>query len=169
MCQNSPNEGLEPSTLRLRVWCSTDWASRELSILVISILCLLQWYWGQWPFRSIQTTTKDHKHWFQTRKHMKRNYGSEGVRTLDLRFTRATPYHLATKPGDHWHNPMTYIRNNTSVLSFCVTKYQTFSFDSMKQVALWRNGSASDSRSEGCVFKSRRGQQMFFCLLLASS
>ena len=24
----------------------------------------------------------------------------------------------------------------------------------------WRNGSASDSRSEGCVFKSRRGQQM---------
>ena len=22
----------------------------------------------------------------------------------------------------------------------------------------WRNGSASDSRSEGCVFKSRRGQ-----------
>ena len=24
-------------------------------------------------------------------------------------------------------------------------------------VASWRNGSASDSRSEGCVFKSRRG------------
>ena len=26
----------------------------------------------------------------------------------------------------------------------------------------WRNGSASDSRSEGCVFKSRRGQCVFF-------
>ena len=25
----------------------------------------------------------------------------------------------------------------------------------------WRNGSASDSRSEGCVFKSRRGQRNF--------
>ena len=25
-------------------------------------------------------------------------------------------------------------------------------------VALWRNGGASDSRSEGCVFNSRRGQ-----------
>ena len=25
----------------------------------------------------------------------------------------------------------------------------------------WRNGSASDSRSEGCVFKSRRGQYFF--------
>ena len=25
--------------------------------------------------------------------------------------------------------------------------------------ALWRNGSASDSRSEGCVFESRRGQE----------
>ena len=27
----------------------------------------------------------------------------------------------------------------------------------------WRNGSASDSRSEGCVFKSRRGQIVFSC------
>ena len=26
----------------------------------------------------------------------------------------------------------------------------------------WRNGSASDSRSEGCVFESRRGQKIFF-------
>ena len=26
----------------------------------------------------------------------------------------------------------------------------------------WRNGSASDSRSEGCVFKSRRGQLSFY-------
>ena len=25
----------------------------------------------------------------------------------------------------------------------------------------WRNGSASDSRSEGCVFESRRGQKLF--------
>ena len=25
----------------------------------------------------------------------------------------------------------------------------------------WRNGSASDSRSEGCVFESRRGQTSF--------
>ena len=24
----------------------------------------------------------------------------------------------------------------------------------------WRNGSASDSRSEGCVFESRRGQSV---------
>ena len=26
----------------------------------------------------------------------------------------------------------------------------------------WRNGSASDSRSEGCVFESRRGQKLFW-------
>ena len=36
---------------------------------------------------------------------------------------------------------------------------------------LWRNGSASDSRSEGCVFKSRQGQRgnlqcMFFVALI---
>ena len=30
----------------------------------------------------------------------------------------------------------------------------------------WRNGSASDSRSEGCVFKSRRGQVLLHCELL---
>ena len=29
------------------------------------------------------------------------------------------------------------------------------------QLTPWRNGSASDSRSEGCVFKSRRGQYFF--------
>ena len=29
----------------------------------------------------------------------------------------------------------------------------------------WRNGSASDSRSEGCVFESRRGHQVFVFLL----
>ena len=25
----------------------------------------------------------------------------------------------------------------------------------------WRNGSASDSRSEGCMFESRQGQNLF--------
>ena len=30
------------------------------------------------------------------------------------------------------------------------------------QQTLWRNGSASDSRSEGCVFKSRQGQSGLF-------
>lgn len=30
--------------------------------------------------------------------------------------------------------------------------------------ASWRNGSASDSRSEGCVFESRRGQVVFLFL-----
>ena len=37
----------------------------------------------------------------------------------------------------------------------------------IKQVTPWRNGSASDSRSEGCVFKSRRGHlDLFFTSLL---
>ena len=29
----------------------------------------------------------------------------------------------------------------------------------------WRNGSASDSRSEGCVFESRRGQNLFYIII----
>lgn len=32
----------------------------------------------------------------------------------------------------------------------------------------WRNGSASDSRSEGCVFESRRGHKYFDSLSLVS-
>ena len=36
----------------------------------------------------------------------------------------------------------------------------------------WRNGSAPDSRSEGCVFESRRGQhfqsRLFFYLFIYS-
>ena len=29
---SSPDEGLEPATLRLKVWCSTDWANRACVI-----------------------------------------------------------------------------------------------------------------------------------------
>ena len=36
--------------------------------------------------------------------------------------------------------------------------YKIFKFVPHFHVTPWRNGSASDSRSEGCVFKSRRGQ-----------
>ena len=39
---------------------------------------------------------------------------------------------------------------------------RTYLFSSVIIVTPWRNGSASDSRSEGCVFKSRRGQQINF-------
>ena len=40
----SPNVGLEPTTLRLRVSCSTDWASRalvEIMFLKVSLLLLI--------------------------------------------------------------------------------------------------------------------------------
>ena len=29
--RTKPDEGLEPATLRLKVWCSTDWANRAYS------------------------------------------------------------------------------------------------------------------------------------------
>ena len=34
----------------------------------------------------------------------------------------------------------------------------------MLHMTSWRNGSASDSRSEGCVLESRRGQMDFFLI-----
>ena len=37
------------------------------------------------------------------------------------------------------------------------SKHILSSVNSIDQLTPWRNGSASDSRSEGCVFKSRRG------------
>ena len=38
------------------------------------------------------------------------------------------------------------------------TVYICLSIFLLPPVTPWRNGSASDSRSEGCVFESRRGQ-----------
>ena len=38
----------------------------------------------------------------------------------------------------------------------------TINIHCMKYKTPWRNGSASDSRSEGCVFKSRRGHLFSF-------
>ena len=37
----------------------------------------------------------------------------------------------------------------------------------MYVLTLWRNGSASDSRSEGCVFESRQGQKLFSTFYLS--
>ena len=42
---------------------------------------------------------------------------------------------------------------------------RTYLFYSLIIVTPWRNGSASDSRSEGCVFESRRGHQVFVFIL----
>lgn len=42
---------------------------------------------------------------------------------------------------------------------------RTYLFSTLIIMTPWRNGSASDSRSEGCVFESRRGQQVFIFLL----
>ena len=49
------------------------------------------------------------------------------------------------------------------------TKARLFFFSEFSLTATpWRNGSASDSRSEGCVFKSRRGQIKFFTIIFPS-
>ena len=37
----TPDEGLEPATLRLKVWCSTDWANRALTLWIVFPIRLL--------------------------------------------------------------------------------------------------------------------------------
>ena len=60
---------------------------------------------------------------------------------------------------------------NTDALGFHGVMVSTLDFESsdpssnlggtLSQLTPWRNGSASDSRSEGCVFESRRGHKCF--------
>ena len=60
---------------------------------------------------------------------------------------------------------------NTDALGFHGVMVSTLDFESsdpssnlggtLTQLTPWRNGSASDSRSEGCVFESRRGHKIF--------
>lgn len=49
---------------------------------------------------------------------------------------------------------------NTTLLTGPGKKFTSRIIIVYQPVTPWRNGSASDSRSEGCVFKSRRGQQL---------
>ena len=48
-----------------------------------------------------------------------------------------------------------------SILGQYFLKLYTLVVAQTCQLTPWRNGSASDSRSEGCVFESRRGQTFF--------
>ena len=52
----SPNVGLEPTTLRLRVSCSTDWASRAYCLLLLFVVRYFQYSVGsmdQWYIDSV--------------------------------------------------------------------------------------------------------------------
>ena len=43
----TPEQGLEPWTLRLKVWCSTDWATQAPRTHgLLCFPCTLQWLWG---------------------------------------------------------------------------------------------------------------------------
>ena len=50
------------------------------------------------------------------------------------------------------------IKPSIEKLNRQIQKIDTFNGLNQLHKTPWRNGSASDSRSEGCVFKSRRGQ-----------
>ena len=50
-----------------------------------------------------------------------------------------------------------------------VNSLNTSKFFYPTELTLWRNGSASDSRSEGCVFESRQGQYAFLVFIVVST
>ena len=53
------------------------------------------------------------------------------------------------------------VLENMKVLVNCVIAIKTLTYLLLPVMTLWRNGSASDSRSEGCVFESRQGHYLF--------
>ena len=59
--------------------------------------------------------------------------------------------------GEHSDSTSDVIQKAVKVIgSLSTLKLRRFTI-----LTLWRNGSASDSRSEGCVFESRQGQKVF--------
>ena len=57
---------------------------------------------------------------------------------------------------------LVYSQNNKAVEILRSSKvFDLLIFLGNARLTPWRNGSASDSRSEGCVFESRRGQRKF--------
>ena len=109
----SPEQGLEPWTLRLKVWRSTDWAIRALILLIFIHLTLRAEARSDEGALSDGTFPQRTRFSFQMIQSTKSELGIPSKKTL----------------------------------------YKTS----------WRKGSASDSRSEGCVFKSRRGQGFYVC------
>ena len=108
--------------------------------------------------------------------HYEKESASARGRTVDLRFTRPTPYHLATKAyGDEDFNnteKCIFVWFQSTSFVTCIFTYKWMCSLNISiihipqilhqfQLAWWRNGSASDSRSEGCVFKSRPGHPHF--------
>ena len=65
--------------------------------------------------------------------------------------------------NSHLGGDRKYVSKSPGISNVFIREYHTHFFISgPHKLTLWRNGSASDSRSEGCVFESRRGQ-LDFC------
>src|SRR4029434_4044639 len=104
---------------------------------------------------------------------MRKYYAQRGARTHDPEIKSLMLYRLSYLGFWRNHNPSQrwFFLINYYYFLFTKTLYvwrrvtrKSFSsalkMDSQSgKQTLWRNGSASDSRSEGCVFKSRRGQK----------
>ena len=78
---------------------------------------------------------------------------------------------LASAVGERTLNPKIFKSRWGSQICIEVARHQqcvyswvphSLFYSSAHNLTPWRNGSASDSRSEGCVFESRRGQ-LDFC------
>ena len=81
--------------------------------------------------------------WIEKKKREERN--EEGERKMEEKF-----------------KIMSMVAPHTSMIAHQDNLWIIMCSKNFMQLTLWRNGSASDSRSEGCVFESRRGQLASF-------
>ena len=70
----------------------------------------LVWIVAFSPKKTTQKCKKKFAGKTQKMKKLKGVKGTDGVRTRDLRFTRPTPYHLATAPTDRWPTTVLFMK-----------------------------------------------------------
>ena len=75
------------------------------------------------------------------------------------------PFNMITNALPSIKNVPPIAKETRKISTDLTNKVNIFISYHIRNMTSWRNGSASDSRSEGCVFESRRGQiyyRMFF-------
>ena len=83
------------------------------------------------------------------------------VKSLGYKHAYACTHHT------HRYVGFPYVHNQYDAITHCHNMKTTFSRQCTTVMILWRNGSVSDSRSEGCMFESCRDHKLFSPLAIS--
>ena len=74
--------------------------------------------------------------------------------------------YMHTRPFIHTHMGFPHVHKLYDAITHCHNKKIILRRQHIAVMIMWRNGSVSDSRSEGCMFKSCRDHNLFFFYFL---